>query len=69
MLAAADLGVTYWAVMDRLRKNPRLKAFKQRAEDCLLTLAEGVVVKSMEEFDGASARWFLDRKGKHLGYG
>lgn len=70
MSAAADeVGLDRTTVHERCTKNPMLIKFMASLRQRLLDRAEAVNDKLIEEGDGTTARWVLDRLGKDRGYG
>lgn len=67
--AARELGVNRSAVCKRIRRDPSLAAELREIEAEHLDEAEGVIRAAIRAGDLATSRWYLDRRGKHLGYG
>lgn len=67
-LAAADLGVTRQAVHARVKRSKAVQAFIAELEETLLDVAQGVVAEAIMRKDHRMTRWFLQTKGKHLGF-
>ena len=68
--AVADhLNMTAQGVSKRIRENVDLQEFVANLDEEVNNLAEDVVVQALRAGDVATARWRLDRKAKHRGYG
>lgn len=68
-LAARDLGVDRSNVRRRVQRSPELMAFVAELEDQVLDVAEALILEAMvNRQDVATARWYLERKGKGRGY-
>ncbi len=66
--AAEILGVTRQAVCYRIDRSPDLQAFIKDIEAGLVEKAVSTVAKAIEAEDLPTAKWLLERKGKHLGF-
>lgn len=71
--AAVVLGVTRQAVCQRIDRNPRLQKAIAAIEATILDMAREVVQEALTGKDkrlaNHNARWLLERKGAHLGFG
>ena len=67
-LAARDLGISRQAIHERIHSSPRLQAVMEEIRAEMLELAEGNIAKALRAGDMAVTRWYLERKGRHLGY-
>lgn len=69
-LAAKDLKITRQSLHERVNGNKRL-------QEAILDIDQAIISKAVKSSnrritkgrDGAHLRWFLDRRGRHLGYG
>lgn len=67
--AARELGVHRSAVHKRVQRDPTVRAELREIETENIDEAEGVIRAAILAGDLATSRWFLDRRGGHLGYG
>jgi len=68
-LAARDLGISRQAIHERIHSSPRLQQLIDEIQEQNLDCAESALAKAIRAGDGSMIRWYLDRKGKHRGYG
>lgn len=68
-LAAKRLGITRTSMYERVSKYPRLQQAIADVEAEMVGQAVGNVQKLLEAEDPTTTRWFLERRGKDLGYG
>lgn len=72
-LAAQELGITRQSVCERIERNPRLQRAIADVEATILDAARAVVQQTLTAPDkrlaSHNARWLLERKGRHLGFG
>lgn len=76
-LAAQELGLTRQAVWQRIQKSPRLQLAIARMEAMILDAAQSVLLNTItaegvaadRKLASHNARWLLERKGAHLGFG
>lgn len=66
--AAEILGVTRQAVCQRIDRNPEFQAFVKDIEAGLIEKSVSIVAKAIDAEDLPTAKWLLERKGKHLGF-
>src|SRR5712664_2331611 len=75
--AAQTLGITRQAVCDRIKKNPRLQKAIADVDATILDAAHTVILNTLTQeavakdrkLASQNARWLLERKGWHLGFG
>ncbi len=76
-LAAQELGLTRQTVWERIQKNPRLQKAIATLEATILDAAQSVILNTLtaesvakdKKLASHNARWLLERKGAHLGFG
>jgi hypothetical protein len=66
---AREYGMDRVALWERLRKDEGLQAVLAAAEEIDLNAARGNISQAIHAGDLPTSRWFLERKGKHLGFG
>jgi predicted transcriptional regulator len=67
--AAAILGVTHPAIVQRIKRSPKLQRARDKINETLLDAAENTVhTKFAAEKNLTAAIFFLKTKGKHRGY-
>jgi hypothetical protein len=66
--AAESLGITRQGLEKRIKSSPRLQQVERDVRELVLDRAEAVVLKGVQADDLQSARYLLDRWGKHRGF-
>lgn len=66
---AKELGLHVNTVRKRLKNSPRIQSRLEDAEEKMLDLAVQVVVDKMGEGNLKAAQYYLDNKGKRIGFG
>ena len=66
---ATRLGVTWNTARAWIDADPITAQAYQDEENRVLDVAEGTIIKSIQEGDTQDAKWLLSRKGKRRGYG
>jgi len=67
--AARVLGMSRQAIHERIRNSIYLQQVTHEIQEETLDNAESALVQAIRAGDGPMIRWYLDRKGKHRGYG
>src|SRR5690242_1223433 len=67
-LAARELGVSRQAIHERIKRSPQLQTVISDIDSELLEIGQGQIAKAMRAGDMATVRWFMERKGRDLGY-
>ena len=68
-LAARELGVSRQAIHERIKRSPALQTVVTDIDSELLEIGKGQIAKAMRAGDMPTVRWFMERKGRDLGYG
>ncbi len=76
-LAAQELGLTRQAVWQRIQKSERLQKAIATLDATILDAAQSVILNTLtaegvlkdKKLASHNARWLLERKGAHLGFG
>lgn len=67
--AAKEVGLERTSVYQRLKRDDKMREAVEAAEAFVLQKAVSNVGKAIEAEDMVTSRWYLERKGKHLGFG
>src|SRR5471032_2121685 len=68
-LAARELGVSRQVIHERINRSPVLQTVVSDIDSELLEIRLGQITKAMRAGDMATVRWFMERKGRDIGYG
>lgn len=69
VLAAKALKTSPQNIRQRINATPRLQAAVAEIDVNTLDVARGVITEALHDSDRTTARWYLERKGKELGFG
>jgi hypothetical protein len=67
--AARQLGLARQTVWERVRRSKYLQDVVAEIDEGLIAKAQDNVTKAIYAGDMQTSRWYLERKGRHLGYG
>ncbi|RWQ83454.1 MAG: hypothetical protein EOS85_11550 [Mesorhizobium sp.] len=67
--ASRKLGCHTTTLYSFMNENPALKAVREEISEALVDLAENTLYRAIREGDLKAVMFFLDRRGRHRGYG